>query len=268
MLSKEHVGLRPMQLISFDPLRTWDIPGARPVKAERWQEDLDTIRAADWVLFPEYWQVNFLTYGLKARVFPSVSSYHLGHNKVEMTRAFEVVAGEHVPYTRILPRTDGAVETILDEMPLPFVAKEIHNSMGRGVFLIESRAELERYVAANHMLYVQELLPIDRDVRVVIVGEQVVSAYWRVAPPGGFYSNVARGGAISFDRVPDAAVELAQRVAGELEINHAGFDVALVDGRPYLLEFNMRFGNEALRRHGIRLGPLIYDYLQAQSGPA
>lgn len=257
-----------MQLVSFDPLRTWDIPGARPVKAERWQEDLDTIRAADWILFPEYWQVNFLTYGLKARVFPSVSSYHLGHNKVEMTRAFEVVAREHMPYTRILPRTENAVEMILDDLPFPFVAKEIHNSMGRGVYFIEERAELARYVAANHMLYVQEMLPIDRDVRVVIVGEKVVTAYWRIAPEGGFYTNVARGGEISFDEVPPAAVELAQRVAAELGINHAGFDVALVDGHPYLLEFNMRFGNEALRRQGIRLGPLIVDYLRAQSGPA
>lgn len=257
-----------MQLVSFDPLRTWDIPGTRPVKAERWQEDLDVIRAADWVLFPEYWQVNFLTYGLKARVFPSVSSYHLGHNKVEMTRAFEVVARENVPYTRILPRTDSAVEAILDDFPLPFVAKEIHNSMGRGVYFVENRAELERYVAANHMLYVQELLPIGRDVRVVIVGEQVVTAYWRIAPEGGFYSNVARGGAISFEDVPAAAVDLAQRVAGELGINHAGFDVALVEGHPYLLEFNVRFGNEALRQKGIRLGPLIYDYLRAQSGRA
>lgn len=253
-----------MRLISFDPLRTWDIPGVRPVKAERWQEDLDEIRAADWVLFPEYWQINFLSYGLKVRVFPSVSSYHLGHNKVEMTRAFEVVARKHVPYTRILPRTDGAVEMILDDLPLPFVAKEIHNSMGRGVYLIENVADLERYVAANHMLYVQELLPIDRDVRVVIVGEEVVSAYWRIAPEGGFYSNVARGGEISFDDVPAAAVDLAQRVAAELAINHAGFDVAMVDGHPYLLEFNLRFGNEALRRQEIRLGPLIADYLRAQ----
>lgn len=256
-----------MQLISFDPLRTWDIPGTRPMKAERWQEDLDAIRAADWVLFPEYWQVNFLTYGLKARVFPSVSSYHLGHNKVEMTRAFEVVAREHVPYTLIRPRTDGAVEAILHDLPLPFVAKEIHNSMGRGVTFVEERAELERYVAANHMLYVQELLPIDRDVRVVIVGERVVTAYWRIAPEGGFHSNVARGGAISFEEVPDAAVALAQRVAAELGINHAGFDVAMVDGHPYLLEFNLRFGNEALRQQQIRLGPIIYDYLHAQSRP-
>lgn len=255
-----------MKLVSFDPLRTWDIRGVHALKVGEWQASLEEIRQADWILFPEYWQVNFLTYGLKKRIFPSVSSYHLGHNKVEMTRAFEVVAGDHLPYTQILPRTEGVVERILDDFPLPLVAKEIHNSMGRGVFLVENRRQLEAYAAANHMLYVQEYLPIDRDVRVVIVGEAVVAAYWRIAPPGGFHSNVARGGEISLEDVPPAAVALALETARALDINHAGFDVALVEGKPYLLEFNLRFGNEALRRQGIRLGPIVEAYLAANSG--
>lgn len=253
-----------MKLVSFDPLRTWDIKGVQALKVGEWQQALPEIKSADWILFPEYWQVNFLTYGLKKRIFPSVSSYHLGHNKVEMTRAFEVVAPEHLPYTKILPRTEGVIPQILDDFPLPLVAKEIHNSMGRGVFLIENRQELEAYVAANHMLYLQEHLPIDRDVRVVIVGREVVSAYWRIAPAGGFHSNVARGGEISLDAVPPAAIALALDVAQTLDINHAGFDVALVEGKPYLLEFNLRFGNEALRQQGIHLGPLIRAYLEEQ----
>lgn len=253
-----------MRLISFDPLRTWDMKGVHALKVGEWQQALDEIRSADWVLFPEYWQVNFLTYGLKKRIFPSVSSYHLGHNKVEMTRAFEVVAPANLPYTKILPRTEGVVEQILEDFPLPLVAKEIHNSMGRGVFLIGDRQALAAYVAANHMLYLQEYLPIDRDVRVVIVGQEVVTAYWRIAPPGGFHSNVARGGSISLEAVPEAAVSLALDTARQLGIDHAGFDVAMVGDRPYLLEFNLRFGNEALRQQGIHLGPLIRAYLDAQ----
>jgi hypothetical protein len=98
-----------MNLISFDPLRTWDVPGVRALKAAEWERHIDALRAADWILFPEYWQVNALVYGLQRPIFPSVSSYHLGHNKVEMTRAFQVTAPRCVPYTRILPRTETAV---------------------------------------------------------------------------------------------------------------------------------------------------------------
>ena len=35
----------------------------------------------------------------------------------------------------------------------------------------------------------------------------------------------------------------------------------LVDGYPFLLEFNVLFGTDALNRAGIDLKPLILDYL-------
>ena len=254
-----------MRLVSFDALRVWDIPGVKHVKPEAWAQELGTIRAADWLLFPEYWQIGVLAYGLHKRIFPSLSSYHLGYSKVEMTYAFQAVVPEHTPITRILFRSDSVVDTILGEFSFPFVAKEVRNSEGRGVFLIENRRELADYVAGNAVLYVQEWLPIDRDVRVVVVGEDVVAAYWRIAAPGNFHNNVARGGEISFAEVPAEVVTLVQRVARELDINYAGFDVAMVDDHPYLLEFNMRFGNEALRALGIRPGPMIAAYLQQYS---
>jgi len=257
-----------VQLVSFDPLRVWDIPGVRHVKPEAWSRQMETIRGADWLLFPEYWQLGVLAYGLRKRIFPSLSSYHLGYSKDEMTYAFQAVCPEHTPYTRILPNTDSAFEQILDEFTFPLVAKEVRNAEGRGVFLVENRRDLADYKSRNSMLYVQELLPIDRDVRVVVVGREVVTAYWRIAPPDGFHNNVAQGGEVSFDAVPGEVISLAQRVAIELDIDYAGFDVALVDGYPYLLEFNMRFGNDALRRQGIRLGPRILAYLQQQSAAA
>jgi ribosomal protein S6--L-glutamate ligase len=251
-----------MKIVSFDPLRTWDMPRITRLKAEEWLKHLEAIKSADWILFPEQWQVNFLTYALKKRIFPSPGSYHLGYSKVEMTYAFQAISPEHVPYTLIVPRSDSAVEQILDEFTFPFVAKEIRNSMGRGVFLIESRHDFDQYFAYNPILYVQEFLPIERDLRVVIVGRELLTAYWRVAAPGGFYNNVARGGSIDFESVPESAVNLAVETARALDIDHAGFDIAMVDDHPYLIEFNMRFGNQALARQNIRLGVRILDYLQ------
>jgi ribosomal protein S6--L-glutamate ligase len=251
-----------MKIVSFDPLRTWDMPKITRLKADDWQKHLETVKVADWILFPEQWQVNFLTYALKKRIFPSASSYHLGYSKVEMTYAFQAICPEHVPYTLIMPRSDSAVEQILDDLPFPFVAKEVRNSMGRGVFLIESRHEFDQYFAYNPTLYVQEYLPIQRDLRVVIVGREPLTAYWRVAAPGGFYNNVARGGQLDFEDVPQTAVDLAVETARALNIDHAGFDIAMVDGHPYLIEFNMRFGNQALVKEKIRLSQHILSYLK------
>ncbi|MFZ5563765.1 MAG: ATP-grasp domain-containing protein [Thermodesulfobacteriota bacterium] len=256
-----------MRLVSFDTLQTLAIPGVRTLKPEHWFREKEAVKAADWVLYPEYWQVNPLYYGLKKRIFPSVSTYHIGHDKIEMIRAFEAVCPEHTPPTRILARTDHAVEQVLDEFEFPFVAKEARSSMGEGVFLITNKKEFHAYTARNDILFVQEYLPICRDLRVVLVGKTVVTAYWRQAPDGGFCNNVSRGGVVSFEDIPEGAFALVEKVAADLDINHAGFDVAVVDGHCFLLEFNPRFGTQGLIARGIRLGTVVMDYLIEMSRP-
>lgn len=256
-----------MRLVSFDAIRTFDVPGVHPLKAEHWFRERERVRAADWVLYPEYWQVNPLVYAWKKRIFPSMSSYHLGHDKIEMTRAFEAVCPANTPFTRILPATASGVEQILDEFSFPCVAKEVRSSMGEGVFLIESPADLRGYAATHDILYVQELLPIRRDLRIVVIGREAVSGYWREAAPGRFHNNVARGAAVSFDDIPESAVGLVSSFACELGIDHAGFDIAVLDGHCFLLEFNVRFGTQALNARGIRLGEHILEYLHAQATP-
>ncbi len=254
-----------MRIVSFDPLRTWDIPNVVQIKPEQWEQSLPKIKAADWVLFPEHWQINTLALALQKRIFPSLNSYHLGYSKAEMTYAMQAVFPNHMPYTRILPRTDSARDAILHDFSFPFVAKEVRNARGQGVFLIENRADLDAYIAQNGLLYVQEYLPIGRDLRIVVVGREVVVAYWRTASEGMFHNNVSRGGVVSFDDVDSAAIDFVQTVARTLDINHAGFDVAMVDGQPHLLEFNMRFGNAALKERNLRLGDLILRYLESQT---
>lgn len=222
---------------------------------------------AEWVLFPEYWQLNALIYGLQARVFPSEASYRLGHNKIEMTRAFELVAPANTPYTRILANTPENAEHLWNEMDQPFVAKLPKSSQGNGVWLIESLQDWRDYLSKSDVLYVQEQLPIDRDIRIVVIGDQVITAYWRLQAAQGFYNNVSKGGLIERSPVPEAAVALALHLARTLDINHAGFDIAMVGGHPYVLEFNRLFGNQGIEGGDAKLREVIQDYLQRQSTP-
>jgi ribosomal protein S6--L-glutamate ligase len=253
-----------MQLVSFNPYRSLGIPAVRYLKPDELLHHLDRIRQADWVLFPESWQVNVLIHALKARIFPSVSTYRLGYDKIEMTRAAQALEPGHVPYTLILPSTPAGIERALDEMPLPFVVKEPRNSMGRGTFLVGSGRELRTLAQGLDVLYVQEYLPLDGDIRITWVGGDIVAAYWRRGGDG-FRHNVARGGRISFEAVPEAALALVGRLACSLDVDHAGFDVAMVDGHPFFLEFNLWFGTEGLNAQGIRLGPVISAYLLGRS---
>jgi len=254
-----------MRLVSFNPYRTLGLPGVAYLKPEELFRRRELVASADWVLFPETWQVNALIYGLKRRIFPSPNTYHLGYSKIEMTRAFWSVAEAHVPETVILPSNANALAEIRERFELPLIVKDVRSSMGLGVFLVEAWSELRELAARMDVLYVQEYLPIERDLRVVVAGDRLAGAYWRCAAQGEFRNNVARGAELTFEDIPLPALELVQHVAATLGVDHAGFDVALVDGHPYLLEFNPLFGTEGLKRLGVDLPAIILDYLRRQS---
>ena len=254
-----------MLFLSFDPYRGLEL-AQQFVKPEHWLRDLHLLRAADVLLYPESWQVNALLYVLDKPIFPNAASYHLGWNKIEMTRAFQMAVPEHVPETLILPANALAAEQALDALGLPLVVKQPRNSMGRGVSLIERPAELYRWIEAVDVLYAQQFLPNSGDLRIVWVGDRVAAAYWR-RNSVGFHNNLARGGVADFTDIPSAALDLVQRAAFALGVDHAGFDVMMVDGYPLLLEFNVSFGNDALNRAGIDLKPLIRNYLTSAHRP-
>lgn len=260
-----------MKLISFNPYRTIGIPNITYIKPENMFREIESIKEADYILFPEYWQVNLLVYGLKKKIFPNINTFHLGHNKVEMTRGLWTTFPENVPYTRIMGSNQEGISSIIDtveeEFSYPCVAKEIKNSMGQGVFLIDDKKELMEYINRNETLYIQEKLPIDRDLRVVYVGNKVIAAYWRIAQEGSFHNNVAKGGSYSFENIPVEAVKLVDRIAKGLGINHAGFDIVVVGDKYYVLEFNVLFGNEGLRYIDISVEEEIYKYVLSDIDP-
>lgn len=251
-----------MRLVTFDPFRTLGLPGVRYIKPEHMHRHLDELREADWLLFPEYWQLNTLHYVLKRPIFPNPGSYHLGHDKVEMTRAFQAACPDHLPDTEILPNTPENVAALPLRWSYPFVAKIPRASMGLGVFLIEDEAQWHAYVEQTPVLYVQELLPLERDLRVVLVGSEVVASYWREG--AGFHNNISRGGVVRVDLpVPHGAIDFVQSLAGFLGIDHAGFDLGWIDGRPVVLEFNRLFGNQGIPGLQKKVTAAMRDYLFA-----
>ena len=252
-----------MRLVSFDPLRSLGLP-ARPLRPESFPGDpatLAAVRDADLVLFPQTWQVNALHYALGKRLFPSAAGQHLGASKVEMTRAFQALVPQHVPDTLILQATESGARQAIERFGFPFVVKDPRDSMGRGVHLVTDAAMLRELLPRLEVLYAQEQLPIDRDLRIVWVGDAVLAAYWRIGGDG-FHTNISRGAAESFDGIPEAALELVASVARSLGVDHAGFDVAMVGGHPYLFELNTLFGNEVLTRAGIDVPAAIRAYLE------
>ncbi|MDL4839630.1 ATP-grasp domain-containing protein [Aquibacillus rhizosphaerae] len=251
-----------MKIVTFNPFRTIGIPGVKYIKPEHSFREINSLKEADVLLFPENWQTTFLAYGIKKPIFPSIESIQLGFSKIEMTRALWSVCPEYVPYTEILANTEINRTTILATFPFPFVVKEARNSMGNGVYLINNLQDFQLYTDKVDTLYVQEYLPNDdKDLRICIVGNEIVTAYWRTVSNGSFLHNVAQGGVLCFDFIPDDVCKMVLDVAKSLNINHAGFDVIFSNGKPYIIEFNVLFGNQGISAQGISIENKIYEYL-------
>jgi ribosomal protein S6--L-glutamate ligase len=133
--------------------------------------------------------------------------------------------------------------------------------MGRGVYLIQNDRELAEYCNVKGPAYIQEYLPIDRDIRVVVIGGQVVHAYWRVASAGEYRTNVAAGGHIELDDVPADALQLACETAKCCGWDDVGIDICEHQGAYYVLEGNMKYGREGFRQAGLDYQQLMSDLI-------
>lgn len=212
-------------------------------------EEAALIRNTDTIYYPTTFYADLLDAAGK-KTFPSYHTYKCVQDKIKQTALLNLLGIPH-PRTRVYygKRQQGR---IAEHFPFPFIAKIPRGSaMGRGVFLIKSRKELERYCAATHVAYIQEYLPIDRDIRIVVIGENVAHAYWRIAKEGEFRSNVAAGATVSLDSVPEQAVSLALHTARSCGWNDVGIDIVQHNGRFFVLEANMKYGKEGFRQAGI-----------------
>jgi ribosomal protein S6--L-glutamate ligase len=218
----------------------------------------ECILTADIVLFPTLNYAQFLTTsGIK--IFPSLETYLYADEKIKQTTLFYMLGIPH-PHTRVYYRRHH--QDILKDFAFPFVAKIPRcSARGRGVFKIESKEALEAYLEVNKIAYIQEYVPHERDMRVVLINYQPVLAYWRIPCPGNFRSNLAQGGTISFDHIPREGVETARNAARKCRLNDVGIDVIHLRGHWHIMEANMKYGRKGLKMKGMDLKEIIREKL-------
>jgi ribosomal protein S6--L-glutamate ligase len=192
-------------------------------------------------------------------IFPKNYYPFLG-NKIAQTNLFQLLGVPH-PRTGIYYGRNN-FERICRDFPFPFVCKTpVGSSRGEGVFLIPDPSGLLEYLKEHNPAYIQEYLPIERDLRAVVVTGKVVHAYWRVHREGDFRNNVAQGGAVSFDEIPDPALQFARSVAAVCGFDEVGLDICEYGGEYYILEANMVFGLEGFKQKEMDIYALIAELL-------
>jgi len=137
-----------------------------------------------------------------------------------------------------VPTPKTAVTTSLEEAQAVLqnlgraVSKPLFGFKGREIFLLQGgvQADLDRLESILNMeglVYLQEFIAMDRprDIRAFVVGGSVLGAIYRLAPPGQWISNLARGGHPTACPVTTKLQDLAGRAAEAVGAVYCGVDL-------------------------------------------
>lgn len=132
------------------------------------------------------------------------------------------------------------------------IYKPILSSMGRGSMKFND-ADLA-YNAyrlldrLQHPLILQKYIETPgRDIRVFIVGEEVVGAVYKYLPEGEWKSNVAQGGKMVEEDMSDEIIEMAFHATDAMGLDYAGVDILESPEGPVVLEVNASPGWQGLK---------------------
>ena len=194
-------------------------------------------------------------------------------------RSLQLLAlhGIDIPRT-VMARSPAQIERALQAVGgPPVVIKLIQGTQGVGVMLAETLPALEAILdtlwGLGQNILIQEFVAESkgRDVRVLVVGGQVVAAMRRTARVGEFRSNIHRGGAGKSIRLEPEYEKVAVKATEVMGLQVAGVDLLESKEGPRVIEINSSPGFEGLEAatgRNIAMEILSYALAYAESRKA
>lgn len=151
-----------------------------------------------------------------------------------------------IPETRYCGTTEEA-EAFLTTASYPLIAKAIHGTGGNHVHKVlscDDALALREQYDREFVMY-QQWIPITEEFRVLTLGDDVLGATKRTPTNGDFRANAALGGTAEEAVLTKDLADLALAAAKTLGQEFSGVDIAVADGKPYILEVNTSPGFSA-----------------------
>ncbi len=144
----------------------------------------------------------------------------------------------------------------------PLIVRKRISSRSKNNFIVYTEEELEGFLANNdRAAYVfQQYFPLAKDIRVYILGDQMISAVERtVSIKKGNRVSVRCSHEVELDQ---AIIDDALRITKEVGATFLGLDVGIKKtGEYFFIEYNGRAQIKSVRENlGIDLSPLLLDY--------
>lgn len=151
----------------------------------------------------------------------------------------------------------------------PLIVKLLEGTQGLGVILAETRSAATSVIGAFHKLearvIVQEYIEEAKgsDIRVIVVGGEIVAAMKRTARAGEFRSNLHRGGTSEMIELTDLEKKSAIKAAKAVGLDVAGVDLLQSKRGPLIMEVNASPGLEGIETTtGIDIAGKIVTFVE------
>lgn len=156
----------------------------------------------------------------------------------------------------------------------PLVIKLLEGTQGIGVVLAETNkaaeSVIEAFMGLKANIMVQEYIKEagGADIRCLVIGDKVVAAMKRQAPPGEFRSNLHRGGSASLVKITPSERATAVKAARVMGLNVAGVDILRSGRGPLVMEVNSSPGLEGIENAtGKDVAAMIIQFIEKNAKP-
>ena len=174
------------------------------------------------------------------RFIPSMDTQFSNKSKENVTR-FAWKYDLPIPKTYIYYHHTNA-DKFLKKCEYPKIIKKSYGPSNYGGYFVH---KVDNYKEARDLLddkkyhpqYMQDFVPMEADIRVMLIGHKPVCAFWRRAPEGEWLTNTSQGGSMDYMDVPKNVLDLAVQVSKAAKAEYWACDVAYgKDGVPRILE--------------------------------
>lgn len=174
------------------------------------------------------------------RFIPSLDAQFSNKSKENVTR-FCQKYNIPIPKTKIIYDLAKA-DNFLKKAKYPKIIKRSYGPSNYGGFFVH---KVDSYLQAKDLitkkryfpLYIQDFIPMEADVRVMLIGHRPVCAFWRRPPEGDWLTNTSQGGTMDYSYVPKKVLNIAVKASKAANAEYFACDVAVgKDGRYRILE--------------------------------
>ena len=170
------------------------------------------------------------------RFVPSLDTQFANKSKENVTHFCE----KHnlpIPKTHIFYEKDEA-DAFLRRCDYPKIIKKSYGPSNYGgyfVHKVDSYGEACELLAKRkyYPVYVQQFVPMQADIRVMLVGHKPICAFWRRPPEGEWLTNTSQGGSMDYSNVPQQALNIAVEASKAAHAEYWACDIALGIDREY-----------------------------------